>query len=207
MNTFGSNFFPASRSSTPWQRSFLQRRTSFPTAAPTSASGSSSQKERIHRRLQNRFMPSANAIWTVGRHTVTLSAGASPTRNSIPAIERTDKGVIALRRLLAIRSRDSKLPTARTASSPAPSCRATPTVTIVRENPFKHSGQISAPLQPECHRRTPLRLITAASPENTAEPLQLRAFALQLRRGHRHHRLQRADLRRQQFKLCSPQKV
>ncbi len=44
--------------------------------------------------FQNRWMPSANAIWTLGKHTVTFGAAFSYTQLNTRD-ERTDKGIIA----------------------------------------------------------------------------------------------------------------
>jgi len=80
INTFGSPFFPGISivddygNAAPYNTNFVFN------AATNIGSGANSQSA-FTGVFQNRFMPSANAIWTRGKHTITLG-GVSRTRNS-----------------------------------------------------------------------------------------------------------------------------
>ncbi|MFI5057231.1 MAG: carboxypeptidase regulatory-like domain-containing protein [Candidatus Acidiferrales bacterium] len=93
MNTFGSTFFPGISivddygNSAPYNVNFV------PNAGSNIGSGSNSQSA-FTGVFQNRFMPSANAIWTLGRHTLTFGGSFSYTQLNTRD-QRTNKGVIA----------------------------------------------------------------------------------------------------------------
>ncbi len=93
MNTFGSNFWPGISivdnygNEAPYNVNFV------PNGGTNIGSGSNSQSA-FTGVFQNRFMPSANAIWTVGRHTITFGGSFAYTQLNTRD-ERTDKGVIA----------------------------------------------------------------------------------------------------------------
>jgi hypothetical protein len=99
MNTFGSTFFPGisivddygNNSPTfggaPYNVNFVTN------AGSNIGSGSNSQSA-FTGVFQNRFMPSANAIWTLGRHTITFGGSFSYTQLNTRD-QRTNKGVIA----------------------------------------------------------------------------------------------------------------
>ena len=93
MNTFGSPFWPGISivddygNAAPYNVNFV------PNAGTNIGSGANSQSA-FTGVFQNRFMPSANAIWTHGRHTVTFGGSFSYTQLSTRD-QRTNKGVIA----------------------------------------------------------------------------------------------------------------
>jgi hypothetical protein len=93
MNTFGSTFWPGISivddfgNSAPYNVNFV------PNAGTNIGSGSNSQSA-FTGVFQNRFMPSANAIWTLGRHTLTFGGSFAYTQLNTRD-QRTDKGVIA----------------------------------------------------------------------------------------------------------------
>jgi hypothetical protein len=92
-NTFGSTFFPGISivddfgNSAPYNVNFV------PSAGTNIGSGSNSQSS-FTGVFQNRFMPSANAIWTLGKHTLTFGGSFSYTQLNTRD-QRTNKGVIA----------------------------------------------------------------------------------------------------------------
>ncbi len=93
MNTFGSTFWPGISivddfgNSAPYNVNFV------PNAGTNIGSGSNSQSA-FTGVFQNRFMPSANAIWTLGKHTLTFGGSFAYTQLNTRD-QRTDKGVIA----------------------------------------------------------------------------------------------------------------
>jgi hypothetical protein len=98
INTFGSSFFPgisivddygnnnAGFPSPPYNGNFVFN------AATNIGSGAASQGA-FTGVFQNRFMPSANAIWTLGKHTLTFGGNFAYTQLNTRD-ERTDKGTI-----------------------------------------------------------------------------------------------------------------
>jgi hypothetical protein len=93
MNTFGSSFWPGISivdnygNEAPYNVNFV------PNGGTNIGSGSNSQSA-FTGVFQNRFMPSANAIWTFGRHTLTFGGSFAYTQLNTRD-DRTDKGVIA----------------------------------------------------------------------------------------------------------------
>ncbi len=93
MNTFGSTFWPGISivdnygNEAPYNVNFV------PNGGTNIGSGSNSQSA-FTGAFQNRFMPSANAIWTLGRHTLTFGGSFAYTQLNTRD-QRTDKGVIA----------------------------------------------------------------------------------------------------------------
>jgi Carboxypeptidase regulatory-like domain/TonB dependent receptor len=93
MNTLGSTFWPGISivddfgNSAPYNVNFV------PNAGTNIGSGSNSQSA-FTGVFQNRFMPSANAIWTLGKHTLTFGGSFSYTQLNTRD-QRTNKGVIA----------------------------------------------------------------------------------------------------------------
>ena len=92
INTFGSSFFPGISivdnygNSAPYNENFVFN------AATNIGSGAASQGAWTGV-FQNRFMPSANAIWTLGKHTLTFGGNFAYTQLNTRD-ERTDKGTI-----------------------------------------------------------------------------------------------------------------
>jgi len=92
-NTFGSTYFPGLSivdnygNAAPYNTNFV------PNAGMNIGGGANSQGA-FTGVFQNRFMPSANAIWIHGKHTVTFGGSWAYTQLNTRD-ERTDKGVIA----------------------------------------------------------------------------------------------------------------
>jgi len=93
INTFGSSFFPGisivddyGNPPAPYNQNFVFN------AATNIGSGANSQGA-FTGVFQNRFMPSANAIWTHGRHTLTFGGSFSYTQLNTRDL-RTNKGTI-----------------------------------------------------------------------------------------------------------------
>jgi hypothetical protein len=92
INTFGSNYFPGISivddygNDAPYNQNFVFN------AATNIGSGAASQGA-FTGVFQNRFMPSANAIWTLGKHTITFGGTYAYTQLNARD-ERTDKGTI-----------------------------------------------------------------------------------------------------------------
>jgi hypothetical protein len=92
-NTFGSTTFPGLSivdnygNAAPYNTNFV------PNAGMNIGGGANSQGA-FTGLFQNRFMPSANAIWTLGRHTLTFGGSFSYTQLNTRD-QRTGKGVIA----------------------------------------------------------------------------------------------------------------
>jgi hypothetical protein len=93
INTFGSSFFPGisivddyGNPPAPYNQNFVFN------AATNIGSGANSQGA-FTGVFQNRFMPSANAIWTLGRHTLTFGGSFSYTQLNTRDL-RTNKGTI-----------------------------------------------------------------------------------------------------------------
>jgi Carboxypeptidase regulatory-like domain len=93
INTFGSTFFPGLSivdnygNEAPYNTSFV------PNAGMNIGDGANSQGA-FTGVFQNRFMPSANAIWVHGKHTVTFGGSFAYTQLNTRD-ERTNKGTIA----------------------------------------------------------------------------------------------------------------
>ena len=93
INTFGSTFFPGLSivdnygNAAPYNVNFV------PNAGMNIGDGANSQGA-FTGVFQNRFMPSANAIWTRGRHTFTFGGSFSSTQLNTRD-ERTNKGTVA----------------------------------------------------------------------------------------------------------------
>jgi Carboxypeptidase regulatory-like domain/TonB dependent receptor len=93
INTLGSTFFPGISivdnygNAAPYNVNFV------PNAGMNISDGANSQGA-FTGVFQNRFMPSANAIWTLGRHTLTFGGSFSYTQLNARD-ERTDKGTAA----------------------------------------------------------------------------------------------------------------
>jgi carboxypeptidase family protein/TonB-dependent receptor-like protein len=93
INTFGSTFFPGLSivdnygNLAPYNASFV------PNAGMNIGDGANSQGA-FTGVFQNRFMPSANAIWVHGKHTITFGGSFSYTQLNTRD-ERTNKGTIA----------------------------------------------------------------------------------------------------------------
>jgi Carboxypeptidase regulatory-like domain/TonB dependent receptor len=98
INTFGSSFFPgltiADNLGNPsyLTNSYLYNTDDVFGAALSIGEGAVSQGA-FTGVFQNRFMPSANAIWTKGRHTITFGGSFSYTQLH-PRDDRTNKGMI-----------------------------------------------------------------------------------------------------------------
>jgi hypothetical protein len=92
-NTFGSTFFPGISIVDDFGNSAPYNVHAVPNAGTNIGSGSNSQSA-FTGVFQNRFMPSANAIWTLGKHTLTFGGGFSYTQLNTRD-QRTNKGVIA----------------------------------------------------------------------------------------------------------------
>lgn len=104
-NTFGSSYFPGISivddygNAAPYNTGCPGGSTSCNTAgavpnAGVNLGGGANSQGAFTGVFQNRFMPSANAIWTVGRHTLTFGGSFSTTQLNTRD-ERTNKGVIA----------------------------------------------------------------------------------------------------------------
>jgi carboxypeptidase family protein len=94
LNTFGSTFFPGftilddyGNFPAPYNVNFV------PNAGLTAGMGSSQSQGAFTGVFQNRFMPSANAIWTHGKHTATFGGSFAYTQLNTRD-QRTNKGII-----------------------------------------------------------------------------------------------------------------
>ena len=98
INEFGSTFFPGISivddfgNPNDFTNSFLYNQNFVFNAATNIGEGAASQGANTGI-FQNRFMPSANAVWTKGRHTVTFGGSYSYTQLN-PRDDRTNKGMI-----------------------------------------------------------------------------------------------------------------
>jgi hypothetical protein len=98
INTFGSSFFPgisivddygnnnAGFPENPYNNNFVYN-------AATNIGGGAASQGAYTGVFQNRFMPSANAIWTLGKHTFTFGGNFAYTQLNTRD-QRTDKGTI-----------------------------------------------------------------------------------------------------------------
>jgi hypothetical protein len=92
-NTFGSPFFPGLSIVDNYGNTAPYNPNLVPNAGMNIGSGANSQGA-FTGVFQNRFMPSANAIWVHGKHTVTFGGSFSYTQLNTRD-ERTNKGTIA----------------------------------------------------------------------------------------------------------------
>jgi carboxypeptidase family protein len=93
MNTFGSTFFPGISIVDDFGNPPAPYNATVFNALMNIGSGANSQSA-FTGVFQNRFMPSANAIWTLGRHTLTFGGSFSYTQLNTRD-QRTNKGVAA----------------------------------------------------------------------------------------------------------------
>jgi hypothetical protein len=94
MNTLGSTFWPGISIVDDFGNPPAPYNTNFVFNAGTNIGSGSNSQSAFTGVFQNRFMPSANAIWTHGRHTVTFGGSFSYTQLNTRD-QRTGKGVIA----------------------------------------------------------------------------------------------------------------
>src|ERR1700730_15903748 len=92
-NTLGSTFFPGISIVDNYGKAAPYNVNFVPNAGTNIGSGSNSQSA-FTGVFQNRFMPSANAIWSLGKHTLTFGGSFSYTQLNTRD-QRTNKGVIA----------------------------------------------------------------------------------------------------------------
>jgi hypothetical protein len=93
LNTLGSTFFPGFTILDNFGNAAPYNVNSVPNAGMTVGMGSSQSQGAFTGVFQNRFMPSANAIWTHGKHTVTFGGSFAYTQLNTRD-ERTNKGII-----------------------------------------------------------------------------------------------------------------
>ena len=92
INTFGSSFFPGI-SIVDDYGNFAPYNQNFVFNAATNIGGGAASQGAFTGVFQNRFMPSANAIWTLGKHTLTFGGNFAYTQLNARD-QRTDKGTI-----------------------------------------------------------------------------------------------------------------
>src|SRR5579859_1189833 len=92
INTFGSNIFPGISIVDDFGNSAAYNTNSVSNAALTIGEGAAAQGA-FTGVFQNRFMPSGNAIWSHGKHTVTFGASYAYTQLNTRD-ERTNQGII-----------------------------------------------------------------------------------------------------------------
>ena len=92
INTFGSTFFPGISIVDDFGNEAGYNSNFVFNAATNIGEGANSQGANTGV-FQNRFMPSVNAIWTKGRHTITFGGSFSYTQLN-PRDDRTNKGMI-----------------------------------------------------------------------------------------------------------------
>ena len=92
INTFGSNIFPGISIVDNFGNSGAYNINNISNAALTVGEGGAAQGA-FTGVFQNRFMPSANAIWTVGKHTITFGASYAYTQLNTRD-QRTNSGII-----------------------------------------------------------------------------------------------------------------
>ena len=93
LNTFGSTFFPGITIVDDYGNSAPYNPTFVTNAGTNVGEGANSQSANTGV-FQNRFMPSANAIWTKGRHTLTFGGSFAYTQLNTRDL-RTGKGMIS----------------------------------------------------------------------------------------------------------------
>ena len=93
MNTFGSTFFPGISIVDDYGNAAAYNVNLVPNAGVNIGGGANSQGA-FTGVFQNRFTPSANSIWTLGKHTLTFGGNFAYTQLNTRD-ERTGKGVIA----------------------------------------------------------------------------------------------------------------
>jgi hypothetical protein len=94
MNTFGSTFFPGISIVDNYGNPPAPYNVNSVFSAGTNIGSGSNSQSAFTGVFQNRFMPSANAIWTLGKHTLTFGGSFSYTQLNTRD-QRTNKGVIA----------------------------------------------------------------------------------------------------------------
>ena len=92
INTFGSNIFPGISIVDPFGNSAVYNQNNISNAALTIGEGAAAQGA-FTGVFQNRFMPSANAIWTLGKHTFTFGGSYAYTQLNTRD-QRTNQGII-----------------------------------------------------------------------------------------------------------------
>jgi hypothetical protein len=92
INTFGSNIFPGISIVDDFGNSAAYNTNSVSNAALTIGEGAAAQGA-FTGVFQNRFMPSGNAIWSHGKHTITFGASYAYTQLNTRD-ERTNQGII-----------------------------------------------------------------------------------------------------------------
>jgi hypothetical protein len=93
LNTFGSTFFPGFTILDDFGNAAPYNVNLVPNAAITVGEGSSQSQGAFTGVFQNRFMPSANAIWNHRKHTVTFGGSFTYTQLNTRD-DRTNKGII-----------------------------------------------------------------------------------------------------------------
>jgi hypothetical protein len=93
INTFGSTFFPGITIVDDYGNSAPYNPTFVTNAGTNIGEGANSQSANTGV-FQNRFMPSANAIWTKGKHTITFGGSFAYTQLTTRD-QRTNKGMIS----------------------------------------------------------------------------------------------------------------
>ncbi len=94
INTFGSTFFPGMSILDDYGNPPAPYNTNFVFNAATNIGDGANSQGAFTGVFQNRFMPSANAIWTLGKHTLTFGGSFSYTQLNARD-QRTNKGTIA----------------------------------------------------------------------------------------------------------------
>jgi hypothetical protein len=94
LNTFGSTFFPGISIVDNYGNPPAPYNTNFVFNALMNMGSGANSQSAFTGVFQNRFMPSANAIWTLGRHTLTFGGNFSYTQLNTRD-QRTNKGVAA----------------------------------------------------------------------------------------------------------------
>ena len=143
--------------------------------------------------FQNRFNPSANAIWTLGKHTVTFGGSFGYTQMNTRD-QRNQLGMIAAQDFSTFMQGQThrQLPLQHIGYHQweRQSLLARQGIRGV------HPGQVSVSIQPRHHGGTALRLGWRPDGEKRQSP-QFRSFPLFVRPHHRHAELERADHCRQ----------
>ena len=93
LNTFGSTYFPGFTILDDYGNNAIYNSYPVTNAPLTVGEGSSQSQGAFTGVFQNRFMPSANAIWNHGKHTVTFGGNFTYTQLDTRD-DRTDKGII-----------------------------------------------------------------------------------------------------------------
>ena len=198
INNFGSNVFPESRSWTIWETT-LHCNSNFVFNAGTTIGSTAASQGAFTGIFQNRWMPSANAIWTHGKHTITFGGSYSYTQLNARD-ERTNSGMIGFTNF------DDFL----TGSPITYTADGFITTTFLQgdANRYYRSNETGMYLQDKFQIRpnlsfsagTPIRLSRRS--EGKKRPhFQFRSVAVQLRRCLGHNHVERLHRRRQQSGL------